>query len=187
MRGFLSSVAVGFAVAVIAFAFAASTIQQSESSASLLAFESQVVHERALDARALADAAFKDALIDAGYASSPCPGWFSTDFCGNLTASFSSYLNETAEALNDSAYSVAFEPLVVSCAPAPPQDGYASAYYATYSLAARVNSSKASEAFGLANASSVDVNLTADDPQVFQLRLRYPSGWVLHSFGFSCG
>jgi len=184
LRGFLSSVAVGFAVAVLAFAFAASTIQLLEANASVLAFESQVVHERALDARALADAAFHDALIDAGYASMPCAG-LSDGFCQNLTAVFPLYLTNVSEALNDSAYSVAFD-AAVSCASVPPQGGYAASYYAIYSLVARVNSSKASESFDLANASFTDVNLTANDPQAFQLRLRYPSGAELHPFEFSC-
>ena len=140
------------------------------------------MHERALDARALADAAFQDALIDAGYASMPCAG-LSDGFCQNLTASFPLYLNNVSEALNDSAYSVAFD-AAVSCAPVPPQGGYAASYYANYSLAARVNSSKASESFDFANASFTDVNMT--DEADFQLRLRYPSGAVLHLFEFSC-
>ena len=184
MRGFLSSVAVGFAVAVLAFAFAVSTIQLLEANSSVLALESQVVHERALDARALADAAFHDALIDAGYASMPCAGP-SDGFCQNLTAGFPLYLNNVSEALNDSLYSVLFE-AAVSCVSVPPQGGYAAGYYANYSLIARVNSSKASELFDLANATLADVNLTTIDPQAFQLRLRYPSGAVLHSFEFSC-
>ncbi|MFA4946649.1 MAG: hypothetical protein WC607_03890 [Candidatus Micrarchaeia archaeon] len=185
MKGFLSSVGVAFAVALLAFAFASLEARESHSRAVLLGFESQVVHGRASDAALVADASFKDALVDAGYASAPCEG-ASEAFCTGLSKRFNDYLVLAKAGLSEGVVTVNYS-ATVSCEPVVAPDEYANSFYASYELVLLANSTLVSEHRVLANSSFVDVNLALEEPALFSLRLRSPADTVYHEFGFACG
>ncbi|OIO26841.1 hypothetical protein COX86_01980 [Candidatus Micrarchaeota archaeon CG_4_10_14_0_2_um_filter_60_11] len=183
MRGFASAVAIALAVAVFAFAFASQSADSGRLSAQVLALESQVLHERSLDAMEMGDWAFRDALIDSGYAFKGC-GLHTSDFCANLSANFGNYSIAAGNALGERLYSVNFTPALSCREAAAGADGFQVSYRTNYTLAMLANSSSVRESRLLANASTVDLNHTTED--VFQLRLRDDSGNELYYLSFAC-